>query len=538
MTRRMTVGDAAMTKRLLQPLLLLATLALAAPGAAQELRIGFKAAVDGSDPHQNYTANRNVQLHVYEPLVFQDEFMRPLPGAASSWRVVDPTTWEFTLRQGLTFHDGTPVTAEDVVFSIRRARAITGLRTFVTQTRSVAAAEVADARTVIIRTNGPAPLLPSQMAVIAIVSARLSEGAGEAEFNGGRAAVGTGPYRWVRFTPGQDVVLERAERHWRQPGEPWQRVSYRFIPNDSARVAALLAGDVDVIDNVPAALYGRVRDSDRSQLFTATGMFTLYMYLDHFRDRVVFATGADGQPLERNPIRDPRVRQAMNLAINRAALAERAMEGSADAIGQFAGPGFIGHDRGMQPPRADPAQARRLLAEAGFPNGFGLTIQCTNDRFPGDSRTCQAVGQMLTAVGIRTTVDTMPTSVFFRRANGLGNIDPEFTAFMAIFASSTGVASESMATILRTRNAQLGTGALNRGRYSNPVLDAALDRVDETFDDAERERLMGTAARIAIEDNAILPIFSLRASYGVRRGLTITPRGDQYTFATTIRAVP
>jgi peptide/nickel transport system substrate-binding protein len=281
-----------MRKRLLGLLLL----ALAQPVTAQELRIGFKAAVDGSDPHQNYTPNRNVQLHVWEPLVFQGEFMRPLPGAASAWRNIDPTTWEFTLRERLTFHDGTPVTAEDVAFSIRRARAITGLRTFVVQTRSVASAEAKDARTVVIRTNGPAPLLPNQLAVIAIVSARAAEGATEADFNGGRAAIGSGPYRWVRFTPGQDVVLERATSHWRTP-EPWQRVSFRFIPNDSARVAALLAGDVDVIDNVPPALFGRVRDSDRSQLVTGPGLFTLYMYLDHFRERVVFATGTDGQPL-------------------------------------------------------------------------------------------------------------------------------------------------------------------------------------------------------------------------------------------------
>jgi len=509
--------------------------ALAIPAQAQELRIGFKAAVDNADPHLNYTPNRNVQLHVWEPLVFQDEFMRPLPGAASSWRVVDPVTWEFTLREGLRFHDGTPVTADDVVFSIRRARAITGIRTFVVQTRSVASAEAKDARTVIIRTNGPAPLLPSQMAVIAIVSARAAEGATDADFNGGRAAIGSGPYRWVRFTPGQDVVLERAPNHWR-PAEPWQRVTFRFISNDSARVAAVLAGDVDVIDNVPPSLFGRVRDSDRTELVTGPGQFVLYMYLDHFRERVVFATGADGQPLERNPIRDLRVRQAMNLAINRAGLAERAMEGGADAIGQFAGPGFIGHTDTVGVPRFDPARARTLLAEAGYPNGFNLTIQCTNDRFAGDSRACQAVGQMLTAVGIRTTVDAMPSAVFFRRANGGQGQDPEFTAFMAIFASSTGVGSESMATILRTRDAARGHGSLNRGRYSNPVLDAALDRVDATLDEAERDRLSAEAVRIAMDDVAILPIFSLRATYGVRRGLTLTPRGDGYTYATGIRA--
>jgi peptide/nickel transport system substrate-binding protein len=516
------------------PRLLAALLLLAAPAAAQELRIGFKAAVDSADPHLNFTPNRNVQLHVWEPLVAQDEFMRPVPGAAAAWRAVDPTTWEFTLREGLAFHDGTPVTAEDVVFSIRRARAITGLRTFVVQTRAVASVEAKDARTVLIRTNGTAPLLPSQMAVIAIVSARAAEGAAEADFNGGRAAIGSGPYRWVRLTPGQDVVIERAARHWREP-EPWQRVSFRFIPNDSARVAALLAGDIDVIDNVPPSLFGRLRESERTQLVTGPGMFTLYMYLDHFRERVQYATGADGQPLDRNPIRDPRVRQAMNLAINRAALAERAMEGAADPMGQFAARGFIGHDPGIGLPAFDPARARALLAEAGFPAGFGLTIHCTNDRFVGDARVCQAVGQMLTAVGIRATVDALPSAVFFRRANGGQGLDPEFTAFLAIFASSTGVASESMATILRTRDAARGHGSLNRGRYSNPALDAALDRVDSAFDETERERLTGLAARIAIEDNAILPVISLRATYGARRGLAVTPRGDGYTMATAIR---
>ena len=522
-----------MPKPVLAALALLA--ALATPAAAQDLRIGFKAAVDGADPHINYTPNRNVQLHVWEPLVFQDEFMRPIPGAASSWRVVDPTTWEFTLRDGLRFHDGSPVTAEDVVFSVRRAREITGIRTFIAQTRSVAAVEAVDPRTVRIRTDGPAPLLPSQMAVIAIVSARGAAGATEADFNGGRAAMGSGPYRWVRLNPGAEVVLERNRDHPGAP-EPWERVTFRFIPNDSARVAALLAGDVDVIDGVPPALYGRVRDDARSQLVTATGTFVLYMYLDHHREQVAFATGADGRPLERNPIRDPRVRRAMSLALNRAALAERAMEGGADAIGQFAARGFLGHEPTLGVPPYDPPRARALLAEAGFPNGFNLTIQCTNDRFAGDARTCQTVAALFGAVGIRTTVDAMPSSVFFRRANGAAGGDPEFAAFLAIFASSTGVASESMTTILRTRDLVRGTGSLNRGRYSNPVFDAALARVDETFDDAERERLSGVAARIAMEDDAILPIVALRSSWGVRRGMALAPRGDGYTMATGIRA--
>jgi len=506
---------------------------LAAPAAAQDLRIAFKAAVDGSDPHLNYTPNRNVQLHVYEPLVFQDENLRPGPGLAESWRPVDPETWEFTLRDA-RFSDGSPVTAEDVAFSIRRAGTIQGTRTYGPALRAIASAEARDPRTVVIRTRGPAPLLPAALAVVGIVSARAAADAGEAEFNGGRAAVGTGPYRWVRWRPGQDVTLERNPMSWREP-EPWARVTFRFIPNDSARVAALLANDVDVVDAVPAALYARVREDERTRLETATSVFALYLFFDSFRERAIHATAADGSPLPRNPFRDPRVRLALSHAINRAALSERAMEGGAEPAGQIAPPGFLGHDPGLAVPRADPALARRLLAEAGYPGGFNLNLHCTNDRFAGDARTCQAVGGMLGAVGIRTTVETLPASVYFRRAYGGAGGEPEFTASMSIFASSTGIASEGLNSILRTQDAARGHGPLNRGRYSNPALDALLDRIDGELDDARREALTRDAVRLAVEDGAVAPIFWIRAAWGVRRGFTLRPSGDQYTFATGIR---
>ena len=213
-------------KRLLLALLV----ALAVPAQAQTLRIGMKAAVDGSDPHQSYSPNRNVQMHVYESLVNQDQYLQPVPGLAESWRVIDDTTWEFRLREGVVFHDGTPLTAADIAFSLRRAADARGLRTYSAQLRSFASVEEVDARTVRIRTRGPAPLLHVNLTTIMIVSAAaVGANATEEDFNGGRAAVGTGPYRWVRFTPGSDVTLERAPRHWAPP-EPWQRVVFRFIP--------------------------------------------------------------------------------------------------------------------------------------------------------------------------------------------------------------------------------------------------------------------------------------------------------------------
>ena len=512
-------------------------LALAAlPAAAQTLRIGMKAAVDGSDPHQSYSPNRNVQMHVYESLTFQDATLHPGPGLAESWRVVEPTVWEFRLRQNAVFHNGTPLSADDVVFSILRAQAATGLRTYASLMRGITGAEVVDQHTVRIRTAAPAPLLPSSLASVMIVSAAaVGDNATESDFNGGRAAIGTGPFRWVRFTPSAEVILERANSHW-APQEPWQRVVYRFIPNDSARVSALLARDVDVVDAVPPALYARVRSDPRSQLITATSAFNFYMQIDSGRDRSPFVTGTDGQPLDRNPLQDRRVRLALSHALNRTALAERGMEGGAEPSGQIAPRGFIGHDPDLGIPRYDPALARSLLAEAGYPRGFGLTIHCTGDRFAGDARSCQAIGQMLTAVGIRTEVEALPSSIFFRRAARGANGEPEFSVSFNMFASTTGVASEGVSNMLRTYNAALGHGPANRGRYSDPVLDDLLTRVEREMDETAREALGRQLIRRVMDEAAFVPVFYVRSAWGTARGMTLTPRGDQYTMATGIRA--
>ena len=513
-----------------------ATASVSAPAVAQTLRIGMKAAIDGSDPHQSWSPNRNVQMHVYESLAEQDATLRAIPGLAESWRVVDDSTWEFKLRESVTFHDGTPLRPADVAFSLARAGDARGLRTYSAQMRAVTAVEEVDARTVRIRTNGPSPLLPNNLASIMIVSAAaVGDNATEEDFNGGRAAIGTGPYRWVRFNRGADVSIERAPRYW-GAAEPWERVVFRFIPNDSARISALLAGDVDLVDAVPPALYGRVRSDPRSRLVTATSGFNFYMYIDSGRERSPFVTATDGQALDRNPLQDRRVRLALSHALNRTALADRAMEGGAEPAGQIAPASFIGHVPDLGIPAYDPPRARALLAEAGYPQGFGLTIHCTGDRFAGDARSCQAIGQMLTAIGIKTEVEALPSTVFFRRANrNPSSGGPEFSVSLSMFFTTTGAAPEGMSTILRTYNAQLGHGASNRGRYSDANLDRLLTEVETTLDDTRREALTQQAVRYAMAEGAIVPVFYVRSGWGTARNLTLVPRGDQYTMATGIR---
>jgi peptide/nickel transport system substrate-binding protein len=517
--------------------ILLALSLPAGPADAQTLRIGMKAAVDGSDPHQSYSPNRNVEMQVYESLTFQTSTLHPVPGLAESWKVLDNTTWEFTLRPGVKFQDGSPLTPADVAFSIQRAREATGLRTYASSLRSVIRVEPVDDRRLRIVTSEPTPFLVSYLASIMVVSAKAAAGAGEEQFNGGSAAIGTGPYRWVRFNRGADVQLARNPDYWGE-AEPWDKVVYRFIPNDSARVAALLANDVDLIDAVPPGLYGSVRENARTRLVTDTAAFNNYLYIDSGRAVSPYVTGADGKPLPQNPLQDVRVRRALSLALNRKGLAERAMEGGAVPANQIAPPGFIGHDPRLPPLAYDPAQARKLLAEAGYPQGFNLGIHCTADRFAGDAKTCQAVGQMFTAIGIKTDVEALPTATFFRRAasGGVGK-SPEFSVSASMFATTSGVAAEGMTSIIRTVDAKAGHGAANRGQFSDPQLDALLAQAETEMDDAKRDAAMLNAVGRAMDQMAIIPVFFVQSAWGMSRDLTLVPRGDQYTMATGVRRV-
>ena len=508
---------------------------LALPVSAQELRVAMKGMVDGADPHQSFSPNRNVQLHVYETLLVQDEHLRPVAGLAESWRALDPVTWEFTLRAGVRFHDGSLLTPADAAFSIMRAKAATGIRTYAAAVRNVVSVQPTGERTFTVTTAAPTPLQPAYLVSVAIVSAKAAADAVQGDWNGGRAAVGTGPYKWKLWRPSQDVLLERNEDYWGDR-EPWERVVFRYIPNDSARVAALLAGDVDVADTLPAELYERIQGSDKVKLIAVDSVFTNYLYLDSLSASTPNATGADGKALERNPLGDVRVRRAMDHALNRAALAERAMQGGGTAAGQIAAPGLLGHVPGLEPARYDPALSRRLLAEAGYPQGFGLYLSCTSDRFAGDSRTCQTVGQMLQAVGIKPVVDPMPMSIYARRWATIGaSGSSDFTATISMFGSTSGLASEGMNTIVRTWDPERGLGASNRRFVSDTALDARLEAVDRTFDEGERDRLTQEAVRYTMERRLVLPLFFVKASWGVRRDLVVQARADQYTMAMTVR---
>ena len=241
-------------------------------------------------------------------------------------------------------------------------------------------------------------------------------------------------------------------------------------------------------------------------------------------------TDKAGSPLDRNPLKDVRVRRAMSKAINRQALVDRVMEGAARPTGQLMPEGMFGYTPALKPEPYDPEGAKKLLAEAGYPDGFGLTIHGPNNRYVNDEQVAQAIAQMLTRVGIVTKVDTMPASVYFTRGNKL-----EFSLMLVGWGSDTAEASSPLKALLATFNNDKGMGQANRGRYSNPKMDALLDQALATVDDGRREKLLQQATEVAITDVGIITLYHQENLWATRKGIVYTPRADERTFAHEFR---
>jgi peptide/nickel transport system substrate-binding protein len=309
-------------------------------------------------------------------------------------------------------------------------------------------------------------------------------------------------------------------------------VNYRIIANDPARTAALLAGDVDFIDQVPTSDVARLRREQRVLLSEVIGLRIIYLALDQARtdEGTPQVTDAAGKVIAPNPLRDLRVRRALSMAINRDAVVRSVMEGAAVPAGQFLPEGVYSHVPGLAPPAFDADGARRLLAEAGFPQGFTITLSGPNDRYINDARIIQAIGQMWTRIGVTTRVEASPWASYIARASR-----QDFSAFLVGWGSSTGEASSPLRSLVATFNRENGMGPSNRGRYSNAEVDRLLGEALRQPDDALREKLLQHATRTAMADVAIIPIHIQKNIWAMKRGLAHDARADELTRAQDIR---
>ena len=507
-------------------------MAAASPGAgAQSLTLAVGAPVTSLDPHYHQLSPNNaVADMIFDKLVNTDSQSRLVPGLATEWRAVEPNLWEFKLRPGVRFHNGQEFTADDVAFTFARVPTVPNSpSSFAIFTRPVREVQIIDSHTVRLRTDGPYPLMSQDMSNIRILDRETHGTAATEDFNNGRASAGTGPYRMVSHRSGDRIEFERNDAYW-GPAPAFQRVTYRMITNDASRTAALLAGDVEFIDQVPTSDLAKLRGDQRVALSEAAGFRIIFLGLDHSRTEASpFVLDNAGQPIPSNPLKDVRVRRALSLAIDRQAIVERVMEGAATPAGQFLPAGTFSHVPNLPAPRADADAARKLLAEAGFPQGFRITLHGPNDRYINDARIIQAVGQMWTRIGVRTAVEAQPWTTFIGRAGRA-----EFSAFLVGWNSNP-EGSHPLRNLVATPDRERGWGASNRGRHANPALDRMIEAAMVELDDGKRETLLRDAQRLAMEEVAIIPLHTQTNIWAMRRGLAHDARADELTRAQDVR---
>lgn len=530
-------GDTMTTSRWLLRAALAASLFASVSGAAlaQTLTIGVRAGPESIDPHFTATGTHAETLkHVFDTLVWSGDDLQLEPRLATSWTPIDDTTWEFKLRPNVKFHDGSPFTAEDVKFSIERIPAVSGPNPTTPYVRRVKEVQIVDPLTIRIKTDGPAPALPNDFVRLFIVSAKAAKDFSTREtanegFNSGKAAIGTGPYKFVSWTPKDQIVLVRNDDFW-GPKEPWEKVIRKEIPNDAARVAQLKAGQVDLIVRAPAS---DVPTLEKDAKLKVVKVNTIYVFNAEFdmQEKTPQVSAKDGSPLPSNPFRDPRVREAIDLAIDRPALAEIAMEGLGAPANQLVTPNIFGYNKALPELKPDVAKAKKLLADAGYPNGFKVTFSFTSDRLPGDRQVGTSIAQMLARIGLDVQANAQPTAVFFP-----ARIRKEYSFSMAGWGTLTGEAHYTLSSIVHSNDPAKKMGAFNMIAYANPEADKLIEEAGVEMNEAKRRKMLEDIAVLVAKERPRIPIVTIGSAWAMQKSkVTVIPRVDEDTLAMNIK---
>jgi peptide/nickel transport system substrate-binding protein len=495
--------------------------------SAQTLRWANDGDVNSMDP---YTRQETLLLafnsHIYEPLVRRGREMKPEPALAERWEQPSPTVWRFHLRQGVKFTDGTAFTADDVVFSSVRAKApgsnVSSYMASVKEVRKV------DDHTVDFETHVPDPIFLQEITGWGIMSKQWSEKnnatrpadlTSREENFATRNAMGTGPFKLVSREPDRRTVLERNPDWWDKPEHNLQRVEFTIIANDATRVAALLSGEIDFVYTVPPQDVERIRRTPNMQVIQGPELRTIYFGMDQSRPELL-KSDVKGK----NPFQDARVRRAMNMAIDTQAIQRTVMRGQSRPTGLLWGPGVNGFEE-VDDKRypVDAEGAKKLLAEAGYPNGFGVTLDCPNDRYVNDEAICTAAVSMLARIGVRVTLNAQTRARFFAEVNA-----PRYnTSFYLLgWTPQTSDAHNVLYSLAGTRD---GTrGVFNNGGYSNPNLDRLTDRIAVETDQAARQRMISEGAAILQDVAAYVPLHQQQIVWAARKGVDMVQTADNY----------
>ena len=499
----------------------LVTLILSAANVASAATLRVASGFDPQtmDPHALALLYQSrIYTQVYDSLLNRDERFGLEPALALSWQATNATTWRFKLRPGVTFHDGSAFTADDVVFSIERALGPTSQRAF--QLKGVTGAKKIDDLTVDVQLATPDAVLPEKFVGLAIMSRAWSvkNGVEKAQdFNGKqetftvRNANGTGPFRLERYEPDVRTVLKANPTWWGRADKRngnLDEVTFVSIRQDATRLAALASGEIDLVLDPPFQDVERLK-SDNKQLtvLQTADLGQQYFTFDQWHDEL---EGSDVKG--RNPFKDLRVRRAVYQAINVDLIVQKVLRGQGTPTGAFLSPRVDGSppDLDKRLPY-DPARAKALLAEAGYPDGFSVTLDCVNIAYR--ENVCQAATAMLTQVGIRTTLRSGPTNQFFPR------LSQGTSAFIEFGWTPTTDAWATLNALFHTWSKD-GGGTFNAGRYSNPALDTLIDNIRVEPDLTKRRAMVGVALHLIGDDLPYVPLYRRTLSWAMAKKVT------------------
>ncbi len=499
-------------------------LGLSAVADARTVRWAASGDPNTMDPHsQNVGTVTMVIQQIYDPLIHRNADLSLRPGLALSWTQVEPTRWRFVLRQAVKFHEGESFTADDVVFSVTRAQQPTS--NFGIYVDTVDRAVKVDDFTVDIITKIADPILPNKFASVYMMSQSWSERIGAArpqntrareEMITTRSTNGTGAFRLAVRENDVRTVLRRNDEWygWREPDSANSNVTeiiYRPIASDATRIAALLSGEVDFVLDPPLQDLARLRNSQGIRVVEGPEVRSIFIAMDMFRDELLYSDVRG-----RNPFKDLRVRQALYQAIDIQAIHRTTMRNQSVVTGTFFPPQVNGYSQAEDVRLPfDPARARALLAEAGYPNGFSLTLDCPNNRYINDEQICQAIAAMWARIGVRTSVKAQPLAPFFAQIQR-----DDTSVYLIGWGVPTLDALYSFQSLLATRNGAQGDGIWNYGRYSNPRMDALVERM-KTQSGEPRMEAIREALRIYRDDVPHIPLHHQMIPWAMRSNLTI-----------------
>ncbi len=495
---------------------------------AKTLRWASQGDILTLDPHaQNEGLNNSWIDHIYEPLVTRDKKMAVEPALATSWTQINPTTTRFKLRSKVTFHDGAPFDADDVVFSINRAMEKTS--DFKAYVQGIKEVKKVDAMTVDIITDGPTPTLLDQLTMLRIMSKpwaakfnvqRPQDFKNKEETYSVRNANGTGPYVLRSREPDVKTVLVANSNWWGKLDGDINEVVYTPIKSNATRVSALLTGEVDLVLDPPVQDVPRLKQNGELKVVEGNETRTVFLNFDLARDELLY--GSKGK----NPFKDVRVRQAMLYAIDINAINKQVMRGLSLPTMSMIAPQVRGYSKEVEKrPPVDIDRAKKLMADAGFAKGFDVTFDCPNNRYINDEAICVAVAGMLAKIDIRVKVNAMPRALFFPKVQNMDS---------SMFLYGWGVPTfDSLYTLQEVMHTK-GSGAdgqANYTGYSNAKFDAIVDKLKTETDPAKRTMLTRDALLIHQADVGHIPLHHQVIPWAMRKNVTVVHRPDNWLLA-------